>query len=112
MLEDTLKHIDDAIRKIKSFKAKAKDKAELVSLLDSLKDEVARLSETHGEQARSIAGFADVAAHEATRRERSEDLLDHSLEGLSLSAKEIETSHPEIVEIIDQVSTMLSRIGI
>jgi len=110
MLEDTLKRIDDAVRRVESSDSEHKE--ELLALLSSLKSEIERLSRTHGEQARSIAGFTDVAAHEATRKERSANLLDHSLEGLALSAKDFETSHPQLVDTINRICTMLARIGI
>ena len=42
-------------------------KRELLQLLGTLKTEIGTLSKTHDEQAESIAGFARVSAHEATR---------------------------------------------
>lgn len=110
MLEDTVKKMEEAIRKLQSLQGK--DKAEMLALLSSLKAEVERLSKTHGEQAHSIASLADMAAHEATRRDRSPDLLKHSQEGLALSARGFEASHPELVAAINELCTMLARIGI
>ncbi|MBI5243622.1 MAG: DUF4404 family protein [Elusimicrobia bacterium] len=110
MLEDTLKKMEDAVKKLGSLKGK--ERAEMLSLLSSLKAEVERLSKTHGEQAHSIASLADMAAHEATRRDKSPDLLRHSQEGLALSARGFEASHPQLVDAINELCTMLARIGI
>lgn len=110
MLEETVKKMEDAIRRIDS--AESSDKAELLSLLASLRSEVQRLSATHEEQAHSIASLADMAAHEATRQEKSPELLQHSLTGLGLSAQGFEASHPDLVETINEICVMLARIGI
>ena len=69
MLEDTVKKMEDAIRKIDSLKGR--DQTELLSLLCALRTEVGHLSETHEEQAHSIASLTEMAAHEATRQENA-----------------------------------------
>jgi hypothetical protein len=110
MLEDTVKKMEDAIRKIDALKGQ--DKTELLSLLSALKTEVGRLSETNAEQAHSIASLAEMAAHEATRKDRSPALMKHSVEGLALSSEGFEASHPKLVGIVNEICTMLARIGI
>jgi hypothetical protein len=110
MLEDTVKKVEDAIRKIDSLKGP--DKTELLALLGALKTEVGRLSRTHQEQAHSIASLADMAAHEATRQDKSPALMRHSVEGLALSSEGFEASHPKLVGIVNELCTMLARIGI
>jgi len=110
MLEDAVKRIADAVQKNDSIDSA--HKADLLALLAALKSEVRQLSGTHGEHARSIAGFAELAAHEATRREKSPGLLQYSLGGLALSAQGFEASHPKLVETVNQICVMLARIGI
>ncbi|MDE2290900.1 MAG: DUF4404 family protein [Elusimicrobia bacterium] len=110
MLDEAIKKLEDAVRRVDTKDAAERD--ELLKALKALKAEAARLSEREAEGARSVAGFMAVAAHEAARRERPEGLLKHSLEGLSLSAKGFETSHPELVELLDRICVMLARIGI
>ena len=80
--------------------------------MSKLKSEIGRLSVTHGEQAKSIAGFTEVAAHEAMRKEKSQKLLELSLEGLSPSVKGFELSHPKLVEVANELSLLLARMGI
>jgi TRAP-type uncharacterized transport system substrate-binding protein len=87
-------------------------KTRLLRLLSSLQDEVSELSKIDNEQAESITGFAQTSAHEATRKDKNEDLLDLSLKGLTSSVGELESSHPKLVEIVNRISQMLSNMGI
>jgi hypothetical protein len=110
MIEDTIGKIETRIRNAETVKDDRR--SELLELLGTLKTEVADLSKTHSEQAQSIAGFAEVSAHEATRRERNPKLLKLSLEGLRSSAGGFEGSHPRLVRIVNAVSNTLSNLGI
>src|SRR3974377_329514 len=87
MIEDTIGKIE---AKIQSADAIKEDRRrELVQLLGTLKSEVAELSQTDGDQAQSIAGFAQVSAHEAIRTEQDPHLLRLSLDGLRSSVNEL-----------------------
>lgn len=87
-------------------------KKELQSLLATLKNEIKVLEKTNGEEARSIASFTEISAHEATRTEKNPDLVDVALKGMNYSVKEFEVTHPELVRIVNSISLMLSNIGI
>jgi hypothetical protein len=110
MIEDTIGKIEARIQGSEAIKEDRR--AELLTLLATLKGEVAALSKTHGDQAQSIAGFAEVSAHEATRAEQNPRLLELSLEGLSSSVSELEESHPRLVQIVNSISSTLSNLGI
>ena len=110
MIEDTVSKIEAKIRAADAIKDERK--RELLELLGTLKSEVAELSETHGEQAQSIAGFTEVSAHEATRSEQNPELLSLSLKGLSSSVEGFEKSHPRLVQIVNAISNTLSNLGI
>jgi hypothetical protein len=110
MIEDTIGKIEARIRNADSIQEPRRN--ELLQLLGTLKSEVADLSKTHGEQAQSIAGFADLSTHEATRAEQNPQLLDLSLKGLSSSTAEFEQSHPKLVRIVNAISHTLSNLGI
>ncbi len=102
-IEERLKHagtLNDATRN------------ELLSLLGELKKEISGLGETHGDQAKSIAGFAQVSAHEATRDAKNPDALKHSIGGLEASVSEFEQSHPQLVAAANRICTALSNLGI
>ncbi len=110
MLEPTITNIENKIRQNSSIEDK--EKAELLQLLGSLKNEISELSKTDKEHAESITGFAQTSAHEATRKEKNEQLLDLSLKGLTSSVDELESSHPRLVEIVNRISHILSNMGI
>lgn len=109
MIQDRLEKIEE---RLKQSKITDSEKAELLNLMASLKTEIAGLSKTHREQAESIAGFAEISAHEATRNEKSTALINLSIEGLNTSVREFEVSHPDLVEVINRFCTMLSNLGI
>ena len=110
MKEGPEKKIDDIICKVESIDKV--NKKELMLLLAALKTEVSLLSRTHGEQARSIAGLTEMAAHEATRRDKAPDLLEHALDGMAISVEGFEASHPKLVETVNGICVMLARLGI
>ncbi len=110
MIEDTIGKIEAKIEGAEAIKEDRR--RELIQLLGTLKSEVAELSKTHGEQAESIAAFAEVSTHEATRVEQNPKLLKLSLEGLRSSVAELEESHPRLVQIVNAISHTLSNLGI
>ena len=110
MIEDTIGKLEAKIQSAESIKEERR--TELAQLLSTLKTEVAALSKTHEEQAQSIAGFAELSTHEATRAEQNPRLLKLSLEGLSSSVDELEKTHPRLVQIVNAISHTLSNLGI
>ena len=87
-------------------------KAELLNLVSELKSEVKALAETHHDEASSITRFADASAHAAARSEKNPQLAVTALEGLRLSIRGLEESHPVIVRVVNRFATALSNMGI
>jgi len=110
MIEETIRNIEARIQGAETIKEDRR--RELLQLLGTLKAEVAALSRTHVEQAESIAGFAELSTHEATREKQNPQLLDLSLKGLNSSVEEFERSHPHLVQIVNSISNTLSNLGI
>jgi hypothetical protein len=110
MLHETIFRIEDQLKGNNSLDAGKKQ--ELLSLVKELKKEVSVLAETHHEDARSIASITETSVHEATRRERNEELLSHSLEGMKLSVRRFEVSHPRLVGLVNTIGRTLWEIGI
>jgi hypothetical protein len=110
MVHETISKIEERLRTPGSIPDDQRD--ELLRLLATLKNEVQSLSLTDAEQAQSIVRFAELSAHEATRKQKSPDLLKLSVEGLSSSVDGFEKSHPELVGIVNRICTMLSNMGI
>ncbi|HAF94537.1 MAG: hypothetical protein A2X34_09805 [Elusimicrobia bacterium GWC2_51_8] len=110
MIKETLSKIESAIARIQE--ADGKEKARLVSLLNQLKAELAVLPESRMDDARSVAHFTEIAAHEVTRAKMSAELKDLSISGIAASVKGFEVSHPKMVEITNEICMMLARMGI
>lgn len=110
MIEETIGEIEAKIRGADAVSEE--HKRELLQLLGNLKSEVGTLSQTHGEQAQSIARFAELSAHEATREEPNPQLREISVSGLRSSVAGFEQSHPKLVGIVNRISAMLSDLGI
>jgi len=110
MIEDTLKKIAARIQAADTIEVGRK--AELLRLVDTLRTEVAALSDTHGEHAESITGFTESSAREATRAEPQPRLLELSLAGLTSSVEGFEQSHPRLVQVVNAISTALANLGI
>ena len=110
MIQDRLDKIEDKLKQSNTIKDN--DKTELLNLVKTLRKEIADLSRTHHEQAESIAGFAELSAHEATRSEKNSELFNLSIEGLTSSVQGFEVSHPRLVELINTFCAMLARLGI
>jgi hypothetical protein len=110
MIKKTIGEIEAKIRGAEAVSEERK--RELIQLLDRLKTEVGALSKTHGEQAESIAGFAQLSAHEATRGKQNPHLRELSVRGLQSSVEGFEKSNPRLVEIVNRISNTLSNLGI
>jgi len=110
MIQDTITKIEARLQGAENLSAEKRE--ELAALLAQLKAEVGELAKTHREDAQSIAGFAQVSTHEATRAEKNPASLEHSLAGLSASVAGFEQSHPRLVQVVNSICTTLSNLGI
>jgi hypothetical protein len=110
MIQKTIETIEAKIKESASIGDE--NKAELISLLGELKEEVSEFSKTHAEDAESITHFTQASTHEATKTSKNPQLLKLSVDGLSSSVEGLETSHPKLVEVVNKVAYILSNMGI
>lgn len=108
---------DEHIEKTKSAIEAAENipadrKAELLDLLSKLKPAIAKVSETHHEDARSIARLLEASAHETIRAEKKPEQRKRLLHELKESVERFEASHPQFAAFVTQYSTLLSALGI
>ena len=106
---------DEHIEKTKSAIESAENipadrKAELLDLLSKLKPAIARVSETHHEDARSIARLVEASAKETVRAQK--EPKQQLLHELTQSVQSFEASHPHLAAFVTQYSTLLSALGI
>ena len=109
-MKDTISQIEERIKNAGAMKEDTR--AELLGLLAQLKTQVGTLSQTNEDQARSITGFADISAHEATRDSKNPRSLTHSILGLESSVYNLDKSHPQLVAVVNRIAQMLSNMGI
>jgi hypothetical protein len=110
MIRKTIENIEAKVKSTSCIEDKDRD--ELLKMLSALEAEVLDLSKTHPEQAESITGFAQVSAHEAPREQKHPQLLTLSIKGLTSSIEGFENSHTELVKTVNNISVMLSSLGI
>jgi prefoldin subunit 5 len=108
---------DERIEKTKSAiesagNIPADKKAELLGLLSKLKPAIAKVSETHHEDAQSIARLVEASAHETIRTQKKPDLINRRLHELKQSVETFEASHPDLVAFVTEYSAFLSAMGI
>ena len=90
----------------------ADKKAELLNLLSKLKPEIAKVSQTHHEDARSIARLLEASAQETIRAQKKPERIKRLLHELKQSVQNLEASHPELVAFVTEYSAFLSAMGI
>ena len=108
---------DERIEKTKSAVESAENipadrKAELLDLLSKLKPAIAKVSETHHEDARSIARLVEASAQETIRAQTKPELNKRLLHELKQSVENFEASHPQLAAFVTQYSTVLSALGV
>ena len=109
----TDKHIEKTKSAIESAEnIPADKKAELVDLLSKLKPAIAKVSETHHKDARSIARLVEASAQETIRAQTKPELNKRLLHELKQSVENFEASHPQLAAFVTQYSTVLSALGI
>jgi hypothetical protein len=108
---------DEHIEKTKSAIESAENipadrKAELLDLLSKLKPAIAKVSETHQEDAKSIARLVEASAHETISTQKKPEQSNRLLDELKQSVQNFEASHPQLTAFVTQYSTLLSALGI
>ncbi len=109
MIYETIKRIENEIQKNLTDTS---EKKELLNLIDNLKLEIESIKETHHDTARSITKFTETGVFEGIRDERDEELFQHAIDGMKLSVREFEVSHPKLISVINAIGNTLSNIGI
>lgn len=110
MINDTLNKIKQTIVNTRNINESKRE--ELLSLIENLKGEIDKLSVNDAENAQTIANFTRTSTHEAVKGKRDDELVSLSINGLALSAKKFEVSHPNLVSAVNSVCTFLSNMGI
>ncbi|KAF5407477.1 MAG: hypothetical protein Udaeo2_24130 [Candidatus Udaeobacter sp.] len=108
---------DEHIEKTKSAIESAENipadrKAELLDLLSKLKPAIAKVSQTHHEDARSIARLVEASAQETIRAQLKPEENKRLLHELKESVQNFEATHPQLAAFVNQYNALLSALGI
>ncbi len=95
-----------------SLETSPETKAELLRLLTTLKSEIATLEHPHAEHVERVIGLAERSMHEAIRQSKDPQIAASALQELAASVAELEVSHPQLVNVVNAISMLLSNIGI
>jgi ABC-type transporter Mla subunit MlaD len=86
-------------------------KAELLALLANLKPAIAKVAETHPEDAHTIGQSVEASAQIAARENKRPERLDNAVRELKESVEKFEASHPDLAAFVNRYSTLLSALG-
>ena len=108
---------DERIEKIKSAveaadHIPAEKKAELLEILANLQPAIAKVAETHPEDAQSIGQSVEVSAHAAAGENKRPERVERAMRELKESVERFEASHPDLAAFVNRYSTLLSALGI
>ena len=110
---DQLKSLNDIEKRIhENPDIDQTTKAELLRLLITLKSELATLEHAHAEHVESVIGLTERSMHEAIRQPKDPQLAASALQELAAAVAELEVSHPQLVNVVNAISVLLSNIGI
>jgi prefoldin subunit 5 len=110
MSEEQIQKAESAVKTATNISADKKN--ELLGLLSKLESTLGNASQTHREDAQSIARLAEASAQAATRAHRKPELLRAALHRLKQSVEKFEASHPDLVIAANEFATALGDMGI
>lgn len=87
-------------------------RVEVRAALDELAKALAPALAESPAEARAIGHFAEAVAHEATRPEPSESVLQAGIDGIVAAAERLEQGHPALAEFARRIANALANIGI
>src|SRR5258705_3669820 len=110
MIRDTITQIEAKLKQ--SSAGNPENRQELLNLRPQLKYEIATLAESNVRQAEAMAGHTEISTREAMNARKDPELLQRSLNDLSASVEGFESSHPQLVEVVNRIATTLWNLGI
>ena len=110
MALDRLGHLEARIHETHELSPQQKE--ELLRLVSELKEAMAAFPTTPEAHAPSRARVTDAAAAETTRPDTPQHPLRSTMDDVSTSVEAFEASHPELVNTVNQISTLLANMGI
>ena len=108
MIQETIQRLEARLRGSEALPENTRD--ELLTLLATLRAEIAQLPAASATQAQNIAELTDRSAKEAAAR--NPERLQGTLDELVDAARGFEESHPQLVQIVNNIANTLASLGI
>ena len=108
MIHDTIQRLEARLRGSEALPETTRE--ELLSLLATLRAEIAQLPATSATQAQTIAELTDRSAKEATGK--NPERLQGAWDELVDAARDFEESHPRLVQVVNNIANTLASLGI
>jgi|SRR5215216_3264899 len=86
-------------------------KAELLELVANIKPAVAKIAQTHPQDAKTIGQSVEASVHEIARENKRPERLEGAVRELKQSVEKFEASHPDLAAFVSRYSTLLSALG-
>ncbi len=110
MIDDTIAKIQQRLEQ--SSNLPVEKRRELLALIAQLKTEIDGVASADPDRARSITGFTELSAHEATRDQPSQATMKSAIAGLESTVKGFEVAHPKLTAVVNRIAESLSNLGI
>jgi Domain of unknown function (DUF4404) len=110
MALDRLGHLEARIHETHELSPQQKE--ELLRLVSELKEVMAAFPTSPEAHAPSPPRATDTAEAEMTRQDTPRHPLRSAIDDVSTSVEAFEASHPELINAVNQISTLLANMGI
>ena len=110
MLEERMRKIESRIAESPGLPEA--ERAQLLQLVATLREEVDALARGRAEEADSITHFLEASTHEVSRAEKQPKLLEAARQGLTASVENLESSHPRLFETVNRAAVILANMGL
>jgi Domain of unknown function (DUF4404) len=105
-----LGHLEARIQE--TFELSPQQKEELLRMVSALKEAMAAFPTPPEARVPSRTRMPDTAAAQTTRHDTPQHPMRHAMDDVSASVEAFEASHPELVNTVNQISTLLANMGI
>jgi hypothetical protein len=110
MALEQLRHLEARIHETSELNPQQKE--ELLRLISEVKEAMAAFPNPRERHAPGREPMPDTAAAETTRPDTPQHPVRGAMDDVSASVEAFEAAHPELVNTVNQISTLLANMGI
>lgn len=110
MIDETIQRIEARLRNAEHLPEQTR--TDLLTLVATLRAEVAQLPSGKADAAEKIARYTDRSMAEAVSTSPDAEQFQGTIGDLAASVREFEGTHPRLVQIVNNIANTLSGLGI